>query len=56
MARRKKETRVTTQRSSQTERPTPATTEDIAQRRQFLMWTAIITLVMVAIIYFALFR
>ena len=56
MARRNKDTRLTTQRPREVERLTPASAEDLAQRRQFLVWVTVITIAFVAMIYFLLFR
>lgn len=55
MARRNKATRVNTPRTT-TGRTEPITAEDLEQRKKFYLWTAIITVVLMALIYFALFR
>ena len=54
MARRNKDTRVTPART--TRRTEPVTAEDLKQKRKFYVVTAIITVVMMALIYFFLFR
>ncbi len=56
MARRNKDTRVTPPRSSTPRRSEPITAEDVEQKRKFYIWTAVVTVVMMALIYFFLFR
>ncbi len=56
MARRNKATRVTPARSSGTRRSEPVTAEDLEQKRKFYIWTGVITILMMILIYFFLFR